>query len=256
MLTIINIEKAFRNSREQKYLQALKNISFTMAPGEFTSVIGPSGSGKTTLINLIAGFLQPTQGTIRLEGHLIQEPGPDRGVVFQEAALFPWLTARENISFGLHNRGYKNADGRKRALYYLGLMGLKDYANSYPHELSGGMKQRVALARVLALNPRILLLDEPFGSLDRQTRCDLQDLVISICLGRKTVLFITHDVEEAIILSDRILIFSPRPGQIIGDFRVNIPRPRRSHLGAVKSWEGKLQSYLGSNNQHRVSISL
>ncbi|NLP18598.1 MAG: ABC transporter ATP-binding protein [Firmicutes bacterium] len=254
MLSIVNIEKTFQNRQEQKLLQALKDISFTMAAGEFTSVVGPSGSGKTTLINLIAGFQRPTRGAIRLQGRLIQGPGPDRGVVFQEAALFPWLTARENIAFGLLNLGCKNAEGRRRALHYLSLMGLEDYANSYPHELSGGMKQRVALARVLALNPRVLLLDEPFGSLDSQTRCELQDLITSICWRQKTVLFITHDVEEAIILSDRILVFSPRPGQIIGDFQVNIPRPRRNHPGAVQAWENKLQNHLGSNSQGQLPV--
>ena len=209
MLSLKNVEKTFQNRQGQKPLQALKNISFTVASGEFTSIIGPSGSGKTTLINLIAGFLHPSQGSIRLGGHPIREPGADRGVVFQEAALFPWLTARENIAFGLLNMGCKGKSGRKRALHYLGLVGLQDYANSYPHELSGGMKQRVALARVLALNPQVLLLDEPFCSLDNQNRCGLQDLVTAICWAKKTVLFVTHDVKGRLFYQDRILLLSP-----------------------------------------------
>ena len=172
------------------------------------------------------------------------------------SALFPWLTARENIAFGLLNMGCKGKSGRKRALHYLGLVGLQDYANSYPHELSGGMKQRVALARVLALNPQVLLLDEPFCSLDNQNRCGLQDLVTAICWAKKTVLFVTHDVKEAIILSDRILLLSPRPGQIVGDFQVNIPRPRRNHMGAVQAWENKLLGHLGPNAHQGFPISI
>lgn len=248
MLSVKNVEKSFPIISGNGPLLALHKLSFTMKAGEFTCLIGPSGSGKTTLINLIAGFLQPTRGTILLQGRSIQGPGPDRGVVFQEAALFPWFTALQNVAFGLANQGYKGRRAREKALSFLSLVGLKEYASAYPHQLSGGMKQRVALARVLALEPRLLLLDEPFGSLDSQTRQVLQEVILSLCLGEKTVLFITHDVEEAVVLADRILVFGPRPGQIVGDFQIDIPRPRREYPGAVETWESRLRSYLGCNN--------
>jgi len=252
MLAVNNIEKSFLTRCGNRPFLALHDLSFTVDSGEFTCIIGPSGSGKTTLINLIAGFLRPTRGTISLRGHSIQGPGPDRGVVFQESALFPWFTALQNVTFGLANLGYRGRKGKERALYFLSLVGLEEHTNSYPHQLSGGMKQRVALARVLALTPQILLLDEPFGSLDSQTRQVLQEVILRLCLGQKTVLFITHDVEEAVVLADRILVFGPRPGRIVGDFLIDIPRPRREYPTAVRAWETRLRSYLGFKKLHPI----
>ncbi len=210
-------------------VRALDNISLKVEPGEFVSVIGPSGCGKTTLMNVVAGFLEPTQGRVLIDEELVTGPGPDRCVVFQQYAVFPWLTVRENIEFGLKLQvNYKSPEERRAiADYFIDLVGLKEFVAAFPKELSGGMKQRVAIARAYAVNPQVLLMDEPFGALDAQTRQFMQESLLDIWQKeKKTVLFITHSVEEAIFLSSRIVVMATRPGRIREIIPVDIPYPR------------------------------
>jgi NitT/TauT family transport system ATP-binding protein len=208
---------------------ALDEVSLTIRPGEFISVIGPSGCGKTTLMNVIAGFLQPTSGTVLIDGREIHGPGPDRGVVFQQYAIFPWLTVRQNVEFGLKLAANRKSAAERTAIadHFIELVGLKDFAGHFPKELSGGMKQRVAIARSYAVNPEVLLMDEPFGALDAQTRQFMQESLLGILeQERKTVVFITHSVEEAVFLSTRIVIMATRPGRIREVVPVELPYPR------------------------------
>ncbi|GAF08166.1 ABC transporter ATP-binding protein [Paenibacillus pini] len=191
---------------------ALNDANLDIMPNEFISVVGPSGCGKTTLLNIIAGLEKATSGRVEVDGKLVTEPGKDRGVVFQQYALFPWKTVIKNIEFGLKLRGYNKAERREKAEQYLEYVNLKDFAHAYPKELSGGMKQRVAIARAYAVQPEVLLMDEPFGALDAQTRAQLQeDLLKTWQTEKKTCFFITHDVEEAVILAQRVVIMSARP---------------------------------------------
>ncbi|PIF02905.1 MAG: ABC transporter ATP-binding protein [Desulfococcus sp.] len=221
------ISRIFR-SPENEYPQVLDNLDLAAAPGELICILGPSGCGKTTLLNIAAGFLAPDAGTVRVDGRTAGKPGPDRCVVFQEDALFPWLTVRENIAFGLEGKGLRRKEIRRCVDHFLSLVGLSAFAGLLPSEISGGMKQRVALARVLALDPRILLMDEPFGALDAQTRSEMQVLLLRLWdeLGH-TILFVTHDMVEAALLADRIIIMDRLPGRIREDIRVSLPRPRR-----------------------------
>lgn len=226
-LAIEGISKVYYDQDLKKKVSALHDIHLTIDEGEFLCLIGPSGSGKSTLLNLIAGFFPPTTGSILLYGEKIKSPGPDRGVVFQEYTLFPWLTILQNVEFGLKNRKMQRPERRERALYYLEQVGLEEFIHARPYELSGGMKQRVAIARVLALDPSILLMDEPFGALDAQTRQMLQEQVLSLWEEeRKTVLFVTHNVDEAIFLGERVAVLTKRPGHIKRDLKVNLRRPR------------------------------
>jgi NitT/TauT family transport system ATP-binding protein len=212
-------------------VEALREVSLCVAPGEFISFIGPSGCGKTTLMNIIAGFLTPTRGGVWIDDRQVMGPGPDRGVVFQQYAVFPWLTVRENVEFGL-----RLAANRKPAAacaeivdHFLDLVGLRDFQNAYPKELSGGMKQRVAIARAYAVNPEVLLMDEPFGALDAQTRQFMQEaLLVILEKERKTVIFITHGVEEATFLSSRVVVMATRPGRIRTEISIPIPYPREA----------------------------
>ncbi len=210
-------------------VRALDDITLNVEPGEFVSVIGPSGCGKTTLMNVVAGFLEPTQGRVLIDEELVTGPGPDRCVVFQQYAVFPWLTVRENIEFGLKLQVNYKSPQKRRAIadYFIDLVGLKEFTAAYPKELSGGMKQRVAIARAYAVNPQVLLMDEPFGALDAQTRQFMQESLLDIWQKeKKTVLFITHSVEEAIFLSSRIVVMATRPGRIREIIPVDIPYPR------------------------------
>ncbi|WP_204419274.1 ABC transporter ATP-binding protein [Bacillus tianshenii] len=204
----------------------LSSINVDIEEGEFVSILGPSGCGKSTLLSMVAGLLKPTSGEIRLQDSVITKPGKDRGMVFQQAALFPWMTVEENVLFAI--RDMKNKEERvKRAHHYLKMVQLGSNLKQYPHELSGGMQQRVSIARALAMDPTVLLMDEPFGALDEQTRLRLQQELETIWLQtRKTVLFVTHSIHESIKLSDRILVMGTRPGTIIADIKVNLPRPR------------------------------
>lgn len=207
-------------------VEALRNISFSVRKGEFLSIIGPSGCGKTTLLRLIAGLDSPEAGQITLKGEKIAAPGPERGYVFQQGSLFPWLTVEKNIASGLKARGvYK--ENKAEVSRFVDLIGLQGFEKAYPHQISGGMAQRVAIARTLINRPVALLLDEPMGALDAFTRADLQDKLLELWeQNGTTMILVTHDVDEAIYLSDRIVVMTPRPGKISEIINVGLPRPR------------------------------
>jgi NitT/TauT family transport system ATP-binding protein len=206
---------------------ALGNVKLIVPLGQFVCLLGPSGCGKTTLLNLIAGFLAPSEGYIFVNGQVVNEPGPDRGMVFQDYSLFPWLTVLQNIEFGPSIAGMKSSERRERAVHYLELVNLGDIAHRYPTQLSGGMKQRVAIARALAAGPKVLLMDEPFAALDAMTRSRLQNELIRIHeLERPTIIFVTHNIDEAIRLADRVLVMSPNPGRVVSDVLIDLEKPR------------------------------
>lgn len=219
---------------DQGPMRVLDEVSFDIREGEFVSIIGPSGCGKTTLMNLLGGFVKPNAGRVLLDGEPVQGPGPDRGVIFQEYGVFPWLTVRKNIEFGLKLSASKVPAGERAAIVerYMGLMGLADFANHFPKHLSGGMRQRLAIARAYAVRPQFLLMDEPFGALDAQTRSAMQDLLLEVLRAEgKTVMLITHSVEEAIYLSSRIVVVTARPARIrtIIDVPFGYPRAENVH---------------------------
>jgi NitT/TauT family transport system ATP-binding protein len=206
---------------------ALERISFKAHRREFVCFIGASGCGKSTLIRILAGLDSPTTGTVLLDGHEVRGPGRDRGMVFQGYTLFPWRTVLENVTFGLELGGTSRLQAANEAREWIELVGLTRFANAYPHQLSGGMKQRVAIARALANHPRILLMDEPFGALDAQTRAQMQAYLLQIWRQVDiTILFVTHDLDEAIYLSDRIVVLAPNPGRVLEIIEVPVPRPR------------------------------
>jgi NitT/TauT family transport system ATP-binding protein len=206
---------------------ALNDINFTTHRREFLCVVGPSGCGKSTLVRILAGLEEPTSGKVLLEGKPVTEPGSDRGMVFQGYTLFPWLTVKKNVMFGPQVNGHGRDEAEREALQWLQLVGLEKFADCYPNQLSGGMKQRVAIVRALANQPRILLMDEPFGALDAQTRCRMQAHLLEIWKKIDiTIVFITHDLEEAIFLADRILVLSAHPGEVQELIEVPVPRPR------------------------------
>lgn len=225
-------------------LLALVDVTFSVENNEFFSIVGPSGCGKTTLLNLLAGFEEPTRGELRIGSELITAPGWERAVVFQEYALFPWYNVYDNVCYGLKRKRISEAEQRAIAEHYIALVGLRGFEKRYPRELSGGMRQRVSIARALAVNPSVLLMDEPFAALDIQTREYMQDELLKIWEREpKTVIFITHSIDEAIKLSDRIAIMAPRPGRIAEIKTVDLPRPRNltdptmAELAAeVKNW--------------------
>jgi NitT/TauT family transport system ATP-binding protein len=207
---------------------ALGDVSLTIDRGEFVCVLGPSGCGKTTLLNILAGFIAPSHGDVRVNGRHIEGPSSERGVVFQDYSLFPWLTAQANVEFGLRMAGRAARERAEVARDLLRLVGLPEAGAKYPFELSGGMKQRVAIARALATRPSLLLMDEPFAALDALTRSSLQIKLIDIHRQeRPTILFVTHNIAEALVLADRLIVMSPNPGRIVEDIRIDLPRPRR-----------------------------
>jgi NitT/TauT family transport system ATP-binding protein len=223
-ITFEDVSKTYLGQTE---VRALDGISLTINEGEFVALLGPSGCGKSTLLNLLAGFEKTTEGTLLFDGETVTRPGPDRGVVFQEAALFPWLNVWQNVVFGPQVQGVARSEYESRARKLLKLVGLEAFAEALPVQLSGGMRQRVGIVRVLAMSPRALLMDEPFGALDAQTRLSMQQLLLDVwqSLGT-TVLFVTHDIDEAILLSDRICVMSARPGRIIRTIPIALARPR------------------------------
>jgi len=227
-ITCRRVGKVFRDIAEGNEVVALQDVDLSIRPGEFVTLLGPSGCGKTTLLNIVAGFEQATSGDVLLEGRRVESPGPDRGVVFQDYALFPWLTVEGNVLYGLRRKRLPLREARAIARRYIDVVGLREFERRYPHELSGGMRQRVALARVLAIDPKILLMDEPFGPLDAQTRQIMGNLLLELWAGdRKAVLFVTHDLEEAIALADRVVIMSAGPeARIIGTYAIDLGRPR------------------------------
>lgn len=212
---------------------AVEGFSLDVQPGEFVSIIGPSGCGKSTMLNAVAGFIRPQSGGILIDGQPVMGPGADRGVVFQQYSLFPWKTVRENVEFGMKMKGLAHFQRERAARTLLGLAGLLAFENHYPDQLSGGMKQRVGIVRALATGPRVLLMDEPFGALDAQTRAIMQQILTNMMqqLGI-TVLFITHDIDEAIFLSDRVGVMSTRPGTLKRILTVPLPRPRQAAMAS------------------------
>ncbi|MBE1202770.1 ATP-binding cassette domain-containing protein [Aminobacter carboxidus] len=225
-IAINSVGKTFA-ARTGSSISVLDCVDLTIAENEFVSFVGRSGCGKTTLLNIIAGLEDATQGQITIAGRPVTGPGQGQGVVFQQHALFPWLTAVDNVAFGFRKSGLNKTDRRQKAMDLLTLVGLEAAASKYPREMSGGMQQRVSIARALALDPQILLMDEPFGALDELTRIELQHELLRIWEAqRKTVVFVTHSINEALMLSDRIVLLAPNPGRIKRVFDVDLPRPR------------------------------
>src|SRR5882757_5495815 len=227
MIEIDRVSQIFQTSGRQSHL-AISDISLTIEDGAFVSILGPSGCGKSTLLYIVGGFVNPTGGVAKVKGKAITGPGPDRGPVFQEFALFPWKSVLGNVMYGPRQQGVKHAEAEAQSRALIEMVGLKGFENFYPKELSGGMKQRVALARTLAYHPEVLLMDEPFGALDAHTRTRLQNDLLNIWeRDRKTVLFVTHSVDEAVFLSDKVVMMSKSPGRIRQVIDIDLPRPRR-----------------------------
>ncbi|HLG80015.1 MAG TPA: ABC transporter ATP-binding protein [Bradyrhizobium sp.] len=227
MIEIDHVSQVFQTSSRQDHL-ALSDISLRIDDGAFVSILGPSGCGKSTLLYIVGGFVNPTQGVARVKGTPITGPGPDRGPVFQEFALFPWKSVLGNVMYGPRQQGVSATEAEAQGRALIEMVGLKGFEHFYPKELSGGMKQRVALARTLAYHPAVLLMDEPFGALDAHTRTRLQNDLLKIWeRDRKTVLFVTHSVDEAVFLSDKVVMMSRSPGRIKQIIDIDLPRPRR-----------------------------
>ncbi len=244
------------NDKTAKPVDVLKDINLEIGKGEFVSILGPSGCGKSTLLSIVAGLTKSTTGEITVGGNPIKKPGKDRGMVFQQAALFPWLNVRDNVTFPLKKEMSK-AEARQQAAKYLHMVQLGNYQDHYPHELSGGMQQRVAIARALAMDPEVLLMDEPFGALDEQTRSRLHGQLETIWMEtKKTVLFVTHSISESIKLSDRIIVMGTRPGTILADIKVEIPRPRDAHKDQMVKLEEHIMSYLKKEIDKVISEEL
>jgi NitT/TauT family transport system ATP-binding protein len=228
-LDINGLSISLGNGKQQ--FEALQNVSIKVSPGEFVCLLGPSGCGKSTLLGSLAGHLQPSAGSIFVDGENVTGPHPERGLVFQQHTLFPWKKVLDNVSFGLKMKGVARRERHQAARELLQVVGLEEFENSYPSQLSGGMQQRVEIARVLINRPRVMLMDEPFGALDAQTRMKMQELLLDIWTQMKTtIVFITHDIDEALFLADRILVMSPRPGRIIDEIKLDFARPRGTEL--------------------------
>jgi NitT/TauT family transport system ATP-binding protein len=238
-------------------IEALRPVDVDISAGEFICLLGPSGCGKSTLLSIIAGLETPSGGSILADGRAVRDPGTDRVLLFQEAALFPWLDVQQNVEFGLRQAGMRAKERVTTARRYIELVHLKGFERSYVHQLSGGMRQRVAIARALALDPAVLLMDEPFGALDALTRDRLHAELESIWAStRKTVVFVTHNVREAVALGDRVLVFSPRPGRLVHEFHIDLPRPRslENHALVDKAAEimSVLQDAMGAQEQEET----
>lgn len=222
---------SIRLGQGREAFEAVQRLDFAIEPGEFVCILGPSGCGKSTLLGALAGHLQLSGGSLLVDGTAVAGPSPQRGMVFQHHTLLPWRSVLDNVAFGLKMQGIGKTQRREQALEMLRLVGLQDFAQRWPNQLSGGMQQRAEIARVLINRPRLLLMDEPFGALDAQTRARMQELLLDIWTRiRTTVVFVTHDIDEALFLADRILVMSPRPGCFIEDLRLDFPRPRNASL--------------------------
>lgn len=231
---------------------ALRDVSLGLERGRFTCLVGPSGCGKTTLLQLIAGFLKPTAGSVQLDGKPISGPGPDRSVVFQEYALFAWFTVRQNVEFGLRVAGMKVAERRKRSDDLLAMIGMSHAADRYPHELSGGMRQRVAVARALAIHPQVVLMDEPFAAVDALTRATLQEELLRLWqqLGL-SIVFITHNVDEAVFLADDVVVMSAHPGSIQEIMAIDMPHPRDRGSPEFARWYARINAALHRDQKQK-----
>ena len=248
-----NLSKRYVTNEAE--VTALTNIALTIGDGEFVSLLGPSGCGKSTLLKIIAGLIPASGGRILIDGREVSAPGPERAVVFQDYSLFPWMNVRANIEFGLEARGISKSERRTISDKLLGVVGLGEFANKFPHHLSGGMKQRVSIARALAVDPAILLMDEPFGALDAQTRQTLQDELLRIWSAyRKTVVFVTHSIEEAIYLSDRIVVMTARPGRIKSIVTIDNPRPRDLASGGMNERQREVRAILGEEISRAAAL--
>ena len=258
MIEIEGVSKEF--AKGERRVLALQDISLKIAEREFVAILGPSGCGKSTLLNMVAGFDRPSRGSVRVTGEVITAPSPGRAVVFQEPALFPWLSVTENVIFGPKTQRQPGAEYRQRAAQIIDQVGLRGFENSYPAELSGGMRQRVGIARVLVMEPQVLLMDEPFGSLDAQTRMLMQELLLRVWeRHHQTVLFITHDIEEALLLADRVCVMTARPGRIKKSIDVNIPRPRAIEITTSPEFNAMRRNVLAlirEESEHAAMASM
>ncbi|HEY0821018.1 MAG TPA: ABC transporter ATP-binding protein [Rhizobacter sp.] len=243
-----------RFSAKGQEVEAVRSASVNVRPGEFVSLIGPSGCGKSTLLNAVAGFIKPNGGQVLLDGQAITGPGSDRGVVFQQYSLFPWMTVRKNVEFGLKMKGVSATERESQARTLLGLAGLLSFENHYPDQLSGGMKQRVGIVRALATSPQVLLMDEPFGALDSQTRVVMQEILTNMWQRlRISVLFITHDIDEAVFLSDRVYVMTARPGRIKAELPVPLPRPRTPEMTASPEFAAMVRQIKGLIREESIA---
>ena len=252
---IEGVSKHYGDEDEEHFVHALDDVSFRLEDGEFVSLLGPSGCGKSTLLHIVAGFEIATRGAVRVNGHPVGGPGADRGMVFQDYALFPWMTVIENVTFGLRIKNMPQPQCEAIAREFIALVGLAGFEHRYPHQLSGGMRQRSALARSVANNPDVLLMDEPLAAIDALTRNALQEEILKVCDARdgrprKSVLYVTHSIEEAVFLSDRIVVMTPRPGRILEVVAVPFDRPRNDDTRlspAFQQLAGEIWSTLKSH---------
>lgn len=226
-IAIRNVTKSFTDRTRNRDIVAIDNVTMAIADHDFVCLLGPSGCGKSTLLNMIAGFDHPSAGRIEVAGTLVEKPGADRGVVFQQPTLMPWLNVADNVAFHLKLKGLGKAERRERAQHFIDLVGLTGFEGHFPSELSGGMNQRVGIARALLMNPRVILMDEPFAALDAQTKLEMQEELVQIWQRIEcTIVFVTHSVDEALVLGNRIAVMTRRPGRIREDFEFDMPRPR------------------------------
>ena len=254
-IKIEGVNKIFKTT--DKEVVALREINLEIPEGQFVCLLGPSGCGKSTLLNAIAGFALPTSGRITANNKVVAEPGPDRGMVFQEYALFPWMTVEQNIAFGLEIKGMGKTEIQTRVASLLSMLGLSDFKARFPKDLSGGMRQRVAIARVLALDSPIMLMDEPFGALDALTRRNLQEELLRIWSDlKKTIIFVTHSIEEAIFLADRIVVMTYRPGTVKKDLIVELPRERDPSSPAFNALKRELSLMVMEEQQRHHNDEL
>ena len=247
MLEVKNVSRSYKKDRRHnKRTEILENVSFSIKKGEFVSIVGPSGCGKSTLISMLAGLDKPTSGEIYIDGKLVVGPDNDCGLVFQESSLFPWLTVEQNMEFGLKVKGIKKEERKELARYYLNMVNLYNYKDYRIHELSGGMKQRISIARVLALETKVLIMDEPFVAIDSQTQSMMHEEIIKLWEKTgKTILFITHDINEAVFLSDRTIVLGFHPNNIKASIDINLPRPRNRDSKEFLDYSNEIRDIIG-----------
>ncbi|TWG89299.1 NitT/TauT family transport system ATP-binding protein [Cupriavidus gilardii J11] len=245
LITIDRVSRTFEDAKRKQTVIALDNVSLRVERNEFLCLLGPSGCGKSTLLNMIAGFDKPSAGTVRVGGSVVEEPGADRGVVFQQANLMPWLPVWENVAFHLKMRNVGKAERRERAQRYIDMVGLRGFENHFPSELSGGMNQRVGIARALLMNPEVILMDEPFGALDEQTKMDMHAELIRIWReSRSTIVFVTHGIDESLALGTHVAVMSARPGRIRELLPIELDRPRDPTSAAFNDYKRHILSLL------------